>query len=101
MSKMIGVVPSTDPESPFAIVSTSSAGVEFQCDAEFTLKPEAAIQYATLIMQAAQARVEAERELVGQINDPEKLAALIPPGDEGVMMNGKRLTRVVRRRKTS
>lgn len=99
MSKLVGVAPSKDPESPHAAVYASSAGVELECDPVFTLSPAQAIAFASVIMQAARERIEAEHERAAEISDPAALAALIP--DEGVMMNGKKLTRVIRRRRVS
>ena len=100
MSKLIGAVGGNDPDNPNAIVSTSSLGVEFSCDAEFTLKPEKAIEFATLIMRAAQDRIAHERELAGEIKDPASLVKLAEVG--GVVpspISKQRLSRIRGRRR--
>lgn len=98
MSKLIGTVGGTDPEVPNAIVSTSSAGVEFQCDPEFTLRPEQALEFASIITQAARERIVRAAELAGEIRDPAKLAELAE--DTVTAENGQKLVkkrRIVRR----
>jgi hypothetical protein len=77
MARLIGQIGKTEDQAD-AIVSVSTRGVEFECEAAFVLTPEDAIAYAEIILQAARARIAEEKAIAHAITDPGRLAELVP-----------------------
>lgn len=82
MSNFIGQIEKPGTDEAFAIVSTSTQGVEIECEPRFVLSPEQTLAYANVLIRAAGERLAYARELAGEIRDPDKLAELVPLAPE-------------------